>query len=91
MGLCLSKCHWVQITVKSGLEIDDDGIVFATLDFDILDDERHIHQLRQRIAGNRVSSFNAIYLQYPRFEWPQAKVIYDELRFLKQNTRNLKR
>ena len=88
-GLCLSKCRWVQITVKSILEIDDRVSYLVTLDYDVLDDERHIHQLRQRIAGNRVCSFNTIHLQYPRLECAKAKVIYNQLWFLKQNSRNL--
>jgi len=42
----LSKCHLVQITVKPGLEIDDESVVFDILNYRIMDDERYIHQLR---------------------------------------------
>jgi len=56
----LLRIFQVQIAIKSGLEIDDESVVL-----EILDDEWHIQQLCQRIAGNRVSSFNAIHLDTP--------------------------
>ena len=59
----------VQVTVKSGLELDDESVVFV-----IFDDERNIHQLCQPVAGNRISSFNARNLQYPRFELSNGKL-----------------
>jgi hypothetical protein len=50
----ICRIFQVQVTVKSGLELDDESVVFV-----IFDDERNIHPLRQPFAGNRISSFNA--------------------------------
>ena len=75
----------LQVTIKPGRELDDESVVFV-----IFDDERNIHQLRQPVAGNRISSSNARNRQYTRFELSNGKVIYNQLRFMKQNTRDLK-
>ena len=53
----------VKLAVFLGLEIDDEIVII-----DAFDNEGQVVEVGQRFAGNRVSRFNSIHLEYPRFE-----------------------